>query len=214
MSSEEQLIEAVMALRLEDGGAALTVAQLHSALEKSGVSASVSEVKKAASKASKRAPKQEEASAVQETAPVAVSKSQAKAAKVFEQKMKAAEAAMMEEQKRLRDRWIHDGTGKAPPHEGKAFIQFVTGRALAGALEPEEELCKERIEADVATLEWMILADQAGELQLPVEGREGAHSQLERLKTVRGSHKEVRPWRSNILSKRSCCSSGCASRLC
>ena len=83
-----------MALRLEDCGAALTVAQLHSALEKSGVSASVSEVKKAASKASKRAPKQEEASAVQETAPVAVSKSQAKAAKVFEQKMKAAEAAM------------------------------------------------------------------------------------------------------------------------
>mmetsp|Transcript_47352 Transcript_47352/g.131668 ORF Transcript_47352/g.131668 Transcript_47352/m.131668 type:complete len:124 (+) Transcript_47352:556-927(+) len=43
----------------------------------------------------------------------------------------------------------------------------------------------QRIVADVATLEWMILADQAGGMTLPDEGREGAHSQLERLRAVR-----------------------------
>ena len=50
---------------------------------------------------------------------------------------------MMQEHKILRERFVNDGTGKPPPHEGEAFIKFVTSRALAGALEPEEELCKE-----------------------------------------------------------------------
>eukprot|EP00966_Prymnesium_polylepis_P260605 6019426-Prymnesium_polylepis.3 len=145
MAEEEALIQAVTNLRLE-GGAAFSVAELHAALEKNGVVATAGEVKKAASKAAKRAPKAAPAAApTVAVEPATNSKAASKASKLFDQKMKAAESAMMEEQKRLRDRWLSgDGVaGNVAPREGKAFIQWATGRALAGALDPDEELCKE-----------------------------------------------------------------------
>ena len=54
-------------------------------------------------------------------------------------------------------RRVSDGVGGAPPTDSKAFIQYVTGRALSGAIDEGETLSQERLEADVATLEWMVM---------------------------------------------------------
>ena len=62
-------------------------------------------------------------------------------------------------------------------------------RAITGVLEPgDTDFLKERIEADIATLEWIKLASAAGALTLTEDVVAlGGELQLERLKDVRGA---------------------------
>lgn len=145
MVGEEALIQAVLRLRVEAPD--LTAAAAFAALEVEGMKVTKGDVKKACSKATKRAPPPKEKPASTEPqVPVASSAKQAKLAKAAAAELKAVETAMMQEQKRLRERWVDDGQGRAPPTESKAFIQFATGRALSGARDEDEALSKERME--------------------------------------------------------------------
>ena len=184
---EEQLIAAVSRVKLASE-ATLTAAEVHKVLASEGLDVSLSQVKKAASKAAKNKLDVPVAAPAATAAPPAPNsaKQAEKKAKAAREALKATEAAMMEQQKALRNRWLAEGHGSVPPYEGAAFVQYVTSRALAGALSDGEELTRERVEADVATLEWMLLAHAEGQLPLPDDASEGAASQLERLRSVRG----------------------------
>lgn len=180
--AEEALILAV--IRLKQGDAALTVAQLHEALAKEGIEAAAAQVKKANSKATKRmATAAASAPAPEPQAAAATSsKKEQKAQKALADAMKAAEAHMMAAQTRMRDRWLADGVGKAPPSEGKMLVQYATTRALTGVLENKEVLSMERLAADVATLEWMLLPGMP--LELPPEAHAEAARRLEGLRSA------------------------------
>ena len=120
MADEEAaLIEAVR--RVKAASPELTAAQVLSALENEGMNVTLSQVKKAASKASKQAPKKVE-TAIAAPAPTPGSKAQTKKGAAAESALKAAESAMMAEQKKLRDYWINTGEGRVPPHEGKGAL--------------------------------------------------------------------------------------------
>merc|ERR1719199_827782 len=69
------------------------------------------------------------------------------------------------------------------------FIQQITMKAMAGLLEPgDERHLKERVEADIAALEWTKLAQKAGALSLTEDVVAlGSEMQLARLKEVRGA---------------------------
>ena len=179
---EEALIAHVIRVKCASGES-LTAAQVHAALTVEGLEVAAKDVKKACSKAAKRLdPSMQDAAVVEAAA--APSKQQLKAAKVAADSLKAAEAAMMNSQKALRDRWMFDGVGGAPPSDSKGFIELATARAISGTLAPEEVLSKERVEADVCTLAWILTPGSP--FKLPNEQCEGARAQLERLESLRG----------------------------
>ena len=196
---EEALIDAVLTLRRD--GKADSAAECLAALQADGAHAdlTLSLVKKACSKATKRQPKASEAPSSENTAPDTNTSGakQAKQAKQAVSAMKAAEHAMMKAQRLLRlkkaedDVFAEEARFSAIVGEsdrGEAFIKQCSGRALSASLEDGDAECLEqRVEADLATLEWMLLAETAGTLVLPDDARTSARAQASRLKAVRGA---------------------------
>ena len=187
---EEALIAAVIRVRLEGE----TPKQVHEKLVGEGLECSAGDVKKACSKASKRG----ETGIVvaqppaAEAAPPVESKRAAKMAAAKEQQklseIKAAEQAMMEAQRLLKAKKTGDPNAAITiDGTAEAFIQRVTARALSAALEPgDKEFLKERIDADIAALEWVKLSAAAGALKLSEDiVALGNELQLQRLKDVR-----------------------------
>lgn len=197
---DEALIAAVLALRRDSK--AETAVQAFAALQVGGENAelTLSQVKRACSKATKRHPKTAEAS--ENAAPETNSGSakQAKQQKQTVSAMKAAETAMMRAQRLLRLKKAEDDVFAEETRfsaimgsdRGEAFIQQSSGRALSAQLEDGDATCLEqRVEADLATLEWMLLAEAAGTLVLPDDARTSARGQAARLKAVRGAKDRV-----------------------
>ena len=110
-------------------------------------------------------------------------------AKALAAELKSAENAMMDAQRRLRaaksggDRDLAAVQVDGSPED---FVQRLTTKAMAGLLEPgEERFLKERVEADIAALEWVKLAQKAGALSLSEDiVALGGELQLTRLKEV------------------------------
>ena len=117
------------------------------------------------------------------------SKKEAKAAKALEQSMKSAESHMMEMQRKLRLAVGDDeySAAIATSDRGENFIKAVTERALEMTLTYDAHVPRERLAADLATLEWMVLAEKAGTLTLPDDARTSATQQIERLLRARAS---------------------------
>lgn len=203
---ELQLIAAVVRVRASMPDA--VAASVHKQLIAEGHNElSLSEVKKACSKATRQAKvsAKEEAATTAAPAPApattstAASKKEAKAAKAVEAHMKAAEAHMMEANRKLRLALGDDeySAAIATSDRGEKFIAKVTERALEARLSPAESLVPhQRAAADLATLEWMILAEKGSTLTLPEDARISAVAQIERLKRVRDSktYLQERSW--------------------
>lgn len=192
--SDEQLISLVVGIR--ESQPALTAAQIHEKLVTDGVTdgpdpLELSRVKKAASKATKRLAKLPPTAAAPAPAAEAPrSKREAKIAKAAEDYMKAAESHMMDQNRKLRIAMGDDeySAAIATSDRGENFIKLVTERALEAKLTPAEALVpRERLSADLATLEWMIAAEKNGTLVLPEDARTTAVAQIERLRSVRDS---------------------------
>jgi hypothetical protein len=199
---EEALVEAVIRVRAA-GLKVESAAQVHAALTSSDEQykgLTLQQVKKACSKAAKRtgggpAPPTAAPAVPQQTSQ-AKAKKEAKAAKLKEAadaaELKAAESAMMDTQRRLRaakaggDQMSAqvDITGTV-----ESFVNQITTRAIAGLLEPgDEEVLKERIDADIAALTWVKLATKSGALSLTEDvAAVGVEVQLARLEQVRGA---------------------------
>jgi len=197
---EEALIEAVLRVKL--GGASMTAAQVHGILEGEGNVVTLSQVKKAASKAAKRVGEQPVVAPA--VAPAASEPTAAKQAKLAKQaaaqekakaaEIKSAENTMMEAHRKLRG--AKTGDPSAPvtiTGSAEDFVQQVTTRAITGILEEgDARFLKERIEADIATLEWIKLASASGALKLTEDMVAlGGELQLARLKEVRGAKDQV-----------------------
>ena len=187
---EEQLITAVLRIKLD--GSASTASEVHAALIAEGhKDLTLSQVKKAASKATKRqgdVPKPQEPVATGEATAASASKKEQKAKAQAESIMKAAETHMMEMNRLLRLAIGDDeySAAIATSDRGEKFIKIVTERALSAQLTEADAPCpRERLAADLATLEWMLLAEKGGTLNLPEEARETATTQIERLKGIR-----------------------------
>eukprot|EP00326_Haptolina_ericina_P014337 CAMPEP_0181210116 /NCGR_PEP_ID=MMETSP1096-20121128/23049_1 /TAXON_ID=156174 ORGANISM="Chrysochromulina ericina, Strain CCMP281" /NCGR_SAMPLE_ID=MMETSP1096 /ASSEMBLY_ACC=CAM_ASM_000453 /LENGTH=249 /DNA_ID=CAMNT_0023301365 /DNA_START=14 /DNA_END=763 /DNA_ORIENTATION=+ len=192
---EDALIEAVIRLRLTGCD---SVPKLHAALEGEGEAVTLSQVKKAASKATKRTGTSAPASApagIEPAKPISEAKlAKQEKVRLKEEKQKNAEVKgaendMMEKHRLLKAAKSGDRdaavtiTGTA-----EEFIQQISKRAISGVLEAgEESYLKERIEADIATLEWIKIASAAGALSLSEDVVAlGSEIQLARLKEVRG----------------------------
>lgn len=170
---DEALIQAVIRVRnahLQNGSAA----QVNAVLTSEGHDVSLQQVKKAASKAAKRGALEKPAArpAPEEVASEAKvakdKKAKAVAAKLASAELKACETAMMDAQRRLRAAKAGDKDEQVTiTGSVEAFVQQITARAIAGTLEPGDDLVlKHRIEADIAALEWVHLATAQGILSL------------------------------------------------
>lgn len=191
--TDEELIEAVIRVRLS--GAAESAAQVHAALEGEGLAVTLPAVKKACSKAAKRtgstgAPAAPAAPASSEEPPTSKKKEKAAAKQISSAQamMKAAEQSMMDCQRKLR-------LAKAGAKHGEVtisgtmeeFMQYCTMKAITGSLAPGDAgHLRERIDADIATLEWIKLATAAGQLTLTEDVIAlGGELQLTRLREAR-----------------------------
>jgi len=192
MFDEEVLIAKVISARTELDVS--SPAELLKLLEGEFEGLTMSQVKKASSKATKRTgPTPAKAAAEPEAAPK-VSKRQEKI-KAAEEKatlaeIKTAENQMMEAQRRLRAAKDGDAaTAITISGTAEQFIQQITQRAIAGTLEEDDRaFLKERIEADIAALEWVKLAQASGALSLAEDVLAlGVEVQLARLMEVRGA---------------------------
>ena len=206
---EETLINAVNKVRI---AGAVTNAEVAAALAGEGIDTPMGAVKKAASKATKRfglpaaVPAAPTAAAAEaeaptggaEEAPKPAAPLSAKAAKKAAQKekgaaaeLKAQENAMMEAQRKLRTAKSGGGLGQAVHIDGtmEHFIQQITTRAISGVLEKGDEIClKERMDADIAAIEWVKLASAAGALSVKEDVIAlGGELQLARLKEIRAA---------------------------
>ena len=174
---EDQLIERVIVARAELG--VTSNAELLTLLESDFEGLTMSEVKKAASKATKRTggagvPAAAEPPSPAEKAPSKrQEKAQEKAKGAALAELKSAEATMMEAQRRLRaarEGKIGSLNAVAPVNiEGTAeqFIQRITQAAIAGIIDADDEpFIKLRIEADIAALEWVKMAQENGAISL------------------------------------------------
>ena len=199
MLDDEALIAAVVRVRAALPADKQTAAEVHAALIAEGYSdLTLSQVKKASSKAMKRGSINKAAAAEAEVgmqaaaaadAPGTMSKREAKAAKAKEMEMKAAESHMMQANRTLRLSMGDDeySAAVATSDRGEKFIKAVTQRALEARLTPAETVRgvpRDRLAADLATLEWMELAEKAGTLTIPEEARASAAAQVARLKRV------------------------------
>ena len=186
---EDALIASVLRLRLNGE----SVAQVAALLEQEGTSVPLSQVKKACSKAAKRSPAAPAAApAAALCAPNGASneKKEAKRAKAAAAMIKSAESAMLDSQRRLKLAKDPDEiNAQVPRHAMEGFIQRQTKLAVAGILGPgDAAVLRERIEADIAMLEWLKLAAGAGELAFTEDVMAlGGEVQLQRLKAVRGT---------------------------
>jgi len=189
---EEGLIAAVVRVRADKTDA--TVGQVHATLVSEGAEVTLAAVKKASSKAAKRsqsAPASADVPAP--AAPAATSKKEAKAAKAAASMLQAAETHMMDMNRKLRlaigeDEYALAMAAAAKVELGEKFITRVTERALEAKLTPSDSNApRERVAADLATLEWMLLAEKYGTLTLPADARDSALAQIDRLKRVRES---------------------------
>lgn len=189
---EETLIAAVVRVRSDKADA--TANQVHQQLVAEGADVTLAAVKKASSKAAKRgvAPATTQPSAAP-SAPTETSKKEQKAAKAQASMLQAAETHMMDMNRKLRlaigeDEFALAMQAQAKSDMGEQFIKAVTERALEAKLTERDALVpRERVAADLATLEWMVLAHKGGTLTLPDDARESAVAQIERLKRVRES---------------------------
>jgi len=186
---EEALIVSVLRLRLNGE----SVAQVAALLEQEGTSVPLSQVKRACSKAAKRTPAAP--AAVPAAAPPApdgasTEKKEAKKAKAVAAMMKSAESAMLETQRQLKLAKDPDEiNAQVPRHAMEGFIQRQTKLAIGGILGPgDAAVLRERIEADIAMLEWLKLAAAGGELAFKEDVMAlGGELQLQRLKEKRGA---------------------------
>lgn len=174
---EEALIEAVLRIRASSGEK-LTAALVHEKLAAEGVVVELSALKKAASKASKRAPQSIEAP-VQSTAKG--SGKELKAAKKAAELLKVAASTMMKSNVRLRDRHMLSTYHSEPPADPKAFIEQAVSRAISGVMAADETVSKKRVEADMATLLWLL--HPGNTFELPQERRTAAEAQLELIRS-------------------------------
>ena len=177
---EEQLIEHVV--RLKTATPELTAGQVHAALLAEGVDVELAAVKKAASKATKRMLAAPPAAPVPVPAPpnaAAPSKQESKRATAAAEALKAAEVAMMTAQKALhQERYMVAMHGAEA--DTKGFVDKVVALAISAVLEPDEPAAtKERVEADVATLQYVLLGGSP--FELPDDQRVAARAQLEKL---------------------------------
>lgn len=195
---EETLITHI--LRVKGTGAASN-AEVHAALVAEGIKCELKDVKKAASKAAKRgmlAPAAVPQTAAEndpsaENAAPAMSAKAAKKAAMAEKnaaaELKAQEAIMMEAQRKLRTAKSGGGMGEKVHVEGTVehFIQQITTRAISGILEKGDEVVlRERVDADIAAIEWVKLAQKQGALSLKEDVIAlGCEVQLARLKEIR-----------------------------
>jgi len=191
---EEQLIEHI--LRVKSDGKASTNTEVHAALQAEGLAVELKDIKKAASKAAKRGVLPAPTAAAPAPAaevPAPVSAKAAKKAAMQEKnaaaELKAQEAIMMETQRRLRTAKSGGGLSEKVHIEGtmEHFIQQITTRAISGSLEKgDESVLRERIEADIAAIEWVKLAQKQGALSFKEDVIAlGGELQLRRLKEVR-----------------------------
>ena len=76
----------------------------------------------------------------------------------------------------------------ATADRGENFVKKVTERALEAKMTPgDSHVPQKRLLADLATLEWMLIAEKAGTLTLPDDARTTATAQIERLQRIRES---------------------------
>ena len=208
---EEALIAAVVRVRLEGE----TFKSVHEKLVAEGLKCEASEVKKACNKASKRGHTgivEVATDGAAEAAPAAEavqSKRAAKAAKnAGDQKLaelKAAEQHMMETQRLLKGKKTGDPNAAITiDGTAEAFIQRCTAKALSAGLEPgDQNFLKERIDADIAALEWVRMASAAGALKLTEDiVALGGELQLKRLREVRGDPVGSVKW--DLVAARAC----------
>ena len=184
---EATLIAHVVRLR---AATEMTAKEVHAALTAEGATCTFGEVKKACSKASKQGLTSMEPVMAPTAAAVPSEKQAAKAAKAATSTMKAAESHMMDTCRRLRLAMGDDeySAAVATSDRGEKFIQSVCATALEAKLPVEQQKAiKERVDADLATLEWMLLAEAAGTLNLPEDARKTAATQGARLKELRGA---------------------------
>jgi len=191
----EELIAAVS--RVRKAGQADSAADVFAVLESEGLGVTLSAVKKATSKAVKRERSQPAAAAPPPAAaaPVQSEKAKAKAEKAKAAEIKSAENAMMDAHRLLRQAKAGGDISQAATIQGtvEEFIQRAAARACSGVLEHgDKAVLWERIEADVATLEWIRLTSAAGAISFKEDVFAlGGELQLARLKEVRGTKDRV-----------------------
>lgn len=185
MSTEEELIQNV--IRIKSASVeALTVAQVHAALVAEGVQVELASVKKAASKAAKRMPSAASAACHSGLYPPAAipmaSKKELKKEAAIADALKAAELAMMTAQKALhQESWMVALHGTQ--EETKAFIDRAAKLAISGGLSAGESVGKERVTADVATLQYLLTP--GAPFELGEEEQAAAQAQLEKLERTK-----------------------------
>jgi len=185
-SEEEELIESVLRIKLASS-TTLTAAQVHAALTAEGSGATFAQVKKAASKAAKRAPTagadvQAAALADPPKPDAPRSKQELKKSAALEEGLKSAQVAMMGALKALHaERWMVALHGR--PQDTKDFVDRAAALALSGLLEKGEAISRERVEADMASLHYMLMPGSP--FVLSDEERAAAHAQLEKLEGIK-----------------------------
>jgi len=183
LPSEDELIESVLRIKVASS-ATLTAAQVHAALTDEGLAnVSLAQVKKAASKAAKRmtgtAMPAAELAAPKPDAP---SKQEQKKAAAIEEGLKSAQSLMMSALKALHaERWMVALHGR--PEDTKDFIDRAGAFALSGLLDKGEAVSKERVEADAATLHYMLLPGSP--FAMSDEEQAAARAQLEKLEGIK-----------------------------
>tara|TARA_B110001452_G_scaffold34290_1_gene26455 strand:- start:4656 stop:5405 length:750 start_codon:yes stop_codon:yes gene_type:complete len=198
-TDEDALIEAVIRVRL----AGESVADVHAKLSSEFPAATTGEVKKACSKATKRtggvlpaaAPATSETAATTETKTEAQTKKEAKKAKMAADALKAAQSAMLDSQRKLKLAKDPDTiAAQIPAAQMDAFMQRATKLAVSGTLGPgDANVINVRVEADIAMLEWLRLANDAGEFKFTEDMIAlGGELQLKRLKEAR----DARDWKA------------------
>jgi len=189
---EEALIMAVIRLRTESAEP-LNAAALTALLTAEGVEAEASAVKKAASKATKRMAQSAAAAPAPITPaaePAAPSNKELKAAMAAVESLRAAEAVMMKAQKRLANRHLLRSSAATEGDLDKAAIERAVVQAISGALPAgETTVSRERFEADLATLQWIlhpgVARSERFEVALTGEQRAAATAQLAMLNSKR-----------------------------
>ena len=92
---------------------------------------------------------------------------------------------MLNTQKRLQNRHMLNAAGGELPTD-KAFIQRAAMRAITGSLDSGETVCKERVEADLAMLEWILHPGNPSDIAR--EQKTAAAAQLTMLKEQHSRH--------------------------
>ena len=179
---EEALIDAVIRIR-SASAEPLTAAQVHKALTDEGANLEFSAVKKACSKAAKRMPPGNPAATTAAAAseqPARMSKKEEKLAKAAAGALATAETVMMMALQRLHNRHTLNSNATLSPaflnSADSAFLERAVQRAITGSLDPDESICRERVAADKATLEWIL--HQGCSFELSTEERTAATAQL------------------------------------